>query len=385
MKKLIRLLLLFLIMACIGVNGAIVKAEESPSDLAESAYAAILMDAASGRVLYEKKAEEPMLIASLTKIMTAIVAIENGKMDEIVTVGPNAAGVEGSSIYLKQGEKVPLGTLLYGLMLRSGNDAAVAIAEHIGGSVEGFAYLMNEKATYLGLENTHFMNPHGLDHKDHYSSAKDLAKLTAYALKNPIFQEIVKTEVKTVPWPGEQWHRKFYNKNKMLRFYQWADGVKTGYTKQAHRTLVSSATKDGTQLITVTLNDGNDWLDSIKMFEYGFEHYDLVPILKKGQVISQTSIENEENERLLVVAGNEFQYALTEEEKKQITVEPVITYPLKLAKREEMQVGSARIFLNKKLIGFVPLLTRYDREPSVMSNWKELLGYVMGRGSATDD
>ncbi|MGA8941163.1 MAG: D-alanyl-D-alanine carboxypeptidase, partial [Thermoactinomyces sp.] len=149
--------------------GAMSRVEE---DLAPGAKAAILFDASSGRILYEKNADNPMLIASLTKIMTAIVAIENGDLNERVTISPNAEGVEGSSIYLKAGEKVPLGTLLYGLMLRSGNDAATAIAEHIGGSVEGFVYLMNEKAAYLGLEHTHFANPHGLDHSEHYSSAK---------------------------------------------------------------------------------------------------------------------------------------------------------------------------------------------------------------------
>ncbi|MBA4495651.1 D-alanyl-D-alanine carboxypeptidase family protein [Paenactinomyces guangxiensis] len=380
MKRLFRIIIfcfIFVLLFPAGLNDA--RAEPLPPDLAEGAQSAILMDAVSGRVLYEKEADKEMLIASLTKIMTAIVAIENGKMDELVTVGPNAVGVEGSSIYLKLGERVPLSTLLYGLMLRSGNDAAVAIAEYIGGSVEGFAYMMNEKAEYLGLQHTHFVNPHGLDAKNHYSSARDLAILTAYAMKNPIFREIVKTEVKVVSWPGEKWHRKFYNKNKMLRFYQWADGVKTGYTKKAKRTLVSSASKEGTQLITVTLNDGDDWRDSMMMLEYGFQHYDLVPVLKKGQVISRTAYENEDHKRLQVVTGSSFQYSLTEEEKREITVEPVISYPLKLAQRERMQVGTARIFLNKELIGSIPLITRYANEPSVLSSWKQVLTVVIGQ------
>jgi D-alanyl-D-alanine carboxypeptidase len=347
-----------------------------PPDLAPGARAAILFDAASGRVLYEKNANDERLIASLTKIMTAIVAIENGKLEELVTVGPGAVGVEGSSIYLKQGERIPLLTLLYGLMLRSGNDAAVAIAEHIGGSVEGFVYMMNEKAESLGLANTRFANPHGLDQEDHYSSARDLAVLTAYALKNPVFQEIVKTEVKTVPWPGEKWHRKFYNKNKLLRFYEWADGVKTGYTKKAHRTLVASATKDGHQLITVTLDDGDDWKDSMMMMEYGFTHYDLVSVLKQGQRLDPHEYKTEGDEAFHVVAASPFQYALTEEEKKEISVEPVISMPLRKVDRDGMQVGSARIFLREELIGSVPLVAKFGSDHSLMGSFREILGFV---------
>lgn len=357
--------------------GTMARVEE---DLAPGAQSAILFDASSGRILYEKNADNPMLIASLTKIMTAIVAIENGNLNERVTVSPNAEGVEGSSIYLKAGEKIPLGTLLYGLMLRSGNDAATAIAEHIGGSVDGFVYLMNEKAAYLGLEHTHFANPHGLDDSEHYSSAKDLAILTAYALKNPVFQEIVKTEVKTVYWPGEQWKRKFYNKNKMLRFYKWADGVKTGFTKKARRTLVSSATKDGHQLITVTLNDGDDWKDSMFMLEYGFNHYDLVSVMKKGQVISNKTYQNEEEEKFQVVAGTSFVYPLTGEEKKKITVQPLVSYPLRLVSNDHMQIGSARIYLDQQLIGSIPLEVKMQSESSVMTWWKQLFSLIVWKG-----
>jgi D-alanyl-D-alanine carboxypeptidase len=368
--------MLMALIGSVGINRVWASAPEIP-DLAPGAKAAILFDATSGRVLYEKNADNEMLIASLTKIMTAILAIENGKMDELVTVGPHAVGVDGSSIYLKQGEKIPLGTLVYGLMLRSGNDAAIAIAEHIGGSVEGFVYMMNEKLAYLGLEHTHFANPHGLDQSGHYSSAKDLAVLTAYALKNPIFQQIVKTEVKTVPWPGEKWQRKFYNKNKMLRFYKWADGVKTGFTKKARRTLVSSATKEGHQLITVTLNDGDDWRDSMMMLEYGFTHYDLVPVLTKGQDLFGKSYQTEEQQTFSVVSGIPFNYPLNEEEKKEISVEPIISYPLHLVTRNHMQVGNARIFLKDQLIGSVPLVVKFDKEPTVWSQFQELLGLVL--------
>ncbi|MFC7442174.1 D-alanyl-D-alanine carboxypeptidase family protein [Laceyella putida] len=357
-------------------------AQEGTSDIdvAPGAQAAICADATSGRVLYGKNVDDEMLIASLTKIMTAIVAIESGKLDELVTVGPRAVGVEGSSIYLKQGEKIPLITLLYGLMLRSGNDAAVAIAEHIGGSVEGFVYLMNRKAEYMGLEHTHFANPHGLDAEGHYSSARDLAVLTSYALKNPTFQEIVKTEVKTVPWPGEKWNRKFYNKNKMLRLYKWADGVKTGYTKKARRTLVASATKEGHQLVTVTLNDGDDWRDSMNMLEYGFQQYDLVPILQKGQVVSKRAVQSKEDKLFDVIAGTSFSFPLTDQEKGQVVVEPIISFPLKLVRHDQQQVGSARIFLREEQIGAIPLVVKFRSEPSVFRRFKDWLGLMVWQG-----
>ncbi|WP_241154394.1 D-alanyl-D-alanine carboxypeptidase family protein [Staphylospora marina] len=360
-------------------HAAATEPDESTPDLAPGARAAILVDAGTGRVLYQKRADEPMPIASLTKIMTAILAIEHGKLDELVTVGPNAVGVEGSSIYLKEGEKIPLETLLYGLMLRSGNDAAVAIAEHIGGSVEGFVWMMNEKAEFLGLEQTHFANPHGLDAEGHHSSARDLATLTAYALKNPVFSQIVSTEVKTVPWPGEQWHRKFYNKNKMLRFYRWADGVKTGFTKKARRTLVSSATKDGRRLITVTLNDGDDWKDSMMMFEYGFNRFETVSILKKGQRVGGKSLKKGDR-RIDVVAGADFSWPLTQEEKGLVSVEPIVSFPLERVEKSGMQVGTARVFVKGEQVGSIPLISRFSDEPTVMGHWKHVLALMIGRG-----
>ncbi len=250
------------------------------------AQAASLIDVTSGRVLYSRNGDKEMRIASLTKIMTAIVAIENGRLGDTVTVSRRAAGKEGSSLYLKAGEKIKLENLLYGLMLRSGNDAAEAIAEHVGGSLEGFVFLMNRKAEELGLSHSHFANPHGLDQPGHYSSANDLAALTAYALHNDAFRTIVKTKVRTAPNPHEQWDYKWVNKNKMLSMYDGADGVKTGYTKLALRCLVTSATRGGQQLVAVTLNDGDDWADHRRMLDYGFAHYPLQLVVAKGDPIA---------------------------------------------------------------------------------------------------
>lgn len=233
-----------------------------------SAAQAILMDAESGQVLFEKDAFEARPIASITKIMTAILAIESGKMDEKATVSRNAIYTEGSSIYLEQGENITIKDLVYGLMLRSGNDAAVAIAEHIGESEEGFVYLMNEKAMWLGMDQTHFTNPHGLDDEEHYSSAYDMALLTREAMKNKQFREISGS----TSYLSENRSYSWRNKHKLVTgYYENATGGKTGYTKQTGRTLVTTAEKNGHSLIVVTLNAGNDWNDHIALFEWGFE------------------------------------------------------------------------------------------------------------------
>lgn len=188
-----------------------------------------------------------------------------------------------------------LNHLLYGLMLRSGNDAAVAIAEHVGGSEEGFVHLMNEKAKLLGLEHTQFRNPHGLDEKGHYTSANDLARISAYALHNPTFREIVRTRTKKAPNSIDKWDYVWGNKNKMLHLYEGADGVKTGYTKGALRCLVSSATRNGQQLVAVTLNDSRDWEDHKNMLDYGFRMYPQAKIIDQGQPIEGHPFEAEKS------------------------------------------------------------------------------------------
>jgi len=253
-----------------------------------SAEAAALIDVESGRILYSLSGQKKMKIASLTKIMTAIVAIEHGDLSDMVKTGINAYGVEGSSVYLKLGERMSLLHLLYGLMLRSGNDAAVAIAEHVGGSVDGFVLMMNEKARQIGMDDTTFKNPHGLDADGHLSTAEDLARLAAYALKHPVFREIVKTPVIRVPNPGEPWDRLWRNKNKLLHLYPGADGVKTGYTKAAGRCLVSSATRGGRQLAAVTLNDGNDWADHARLLDYGFGRFPARELYRAGEPFENT-------------------------------------------------------------------------------------------------
>ncbi|MEX2460945.1 MAG: D-alanyl-D-alanine carboxypeptidase family protein [Paenibacillaceae bacterium] len=308
------------------------------------AEAAALIDVTTGVILYSKMGDKQMRIASLTKVMTAIVAIEQGKLSDAVTVSKRAAGKEGSSIYLKQGEQMSLQYLLYGLMLRSGNDAATAIAENVGGTEEGFAYLMNEKAQMLGMEHSHFMNPHGLDVKNHYSTANDMAQLTAYALQNPIFREIVATKLKKVPNPNETWGYLWANKNKMLSLYPGADGVKTGYTKLALRCLISSATRNGQQLAVVTLNDSDDWADHSRLLDYGFKHFPLGQLIDKGESVD-----------IGLKALESFNYPLSLEQKAKVTRKVELYKPTSLSYRLGTR-GQLQLFLSDKRIGTVLLV-----------------------------
>ena len=229
-----------------------------------SAKSAVLLDASTGRVLYASHAEDKSLIASTTKIMTALVICEAGDLDRTVVIPPEAVGIEGSSMYLKAGEVLSVHELLYGLMLRSGNDAAVALALADSGSISAFAMRMNEKAAVLGLKNTHYANPHGLDSEENYSTALDLARLTRFALQNPDFAQLVSTKSVTI---GD---RVLTNHNKLLWQYSGAIGVKTGYTRTAGRILVGAAERDGRRLIAVTIADPNDWADHAALYEYGF-------------------------------------------------------------------------------------------------------------------
>src|SRR5690625_3810465 len=273
---------------------------------------AILLEQSTGRVLFEKDAHEKASIASITKIMTAIIAIESGKMDEKATASRKAIYTEGSSIYLEQGEKMTIEDLVYGLMLRSGNDAAIAISEHIGGSEEGFVHLMNEKAKWLGMTNTNFDNPHGLDADDHYSTAYDMAILMQYAMQNQEFAKIsgatdYLSESRTYSWQ---------NKNKLLtQFYEYCTGGKTGYTRNTGRTLVTTAAKEDMQLIAVTLNAPDDWQDHMRMFEWGFEEFDMHPLMEKGEILFQISGLEDISSGYL---NRNVIYPLTNEEKNKI-------------------------------------------------------------------
>lgn len=276
---------------------------------AVSAKSAIMTDAQTGRVLYEKNPNNRSLIASTTKIMTALIVAEQCNVLDRMQIPKEAVGIEGSSMYLKEGEILTIQELLYGLMLHSGNDAAVALAIYCGGTIEGFVALMNDKANQLGLSDTHFENPNGLDSPHHYSTASDLAILTAYAMKNPIFAQTVSTKSIKI---GERY---LTNHNKLLWRVEGADGVKTGYTRAAGRILVSSATRNSRRLIAVTINAPNDWSDHKKLLETGFQQFQLKEIVEKGEVLGTVSVIAGNEETVNLIAAENFIYALREDER----------------------------------------------------------------------
>ena len=247
-----------------------------------SARGAVLIEADTGEIIFRQNENARLPMASTTKIMTALVALESLPPDTVVTITPQSVGVEGSSIYLCEGESLTLEQLLYALMLESANDAAVAIAIAVAGSVEAFSEKMNARASSLGLTDTHFVNPHGLYSEEHYTTAYELALITRAALQNPLFREISATDRKTIPLRGEEGVRLLLNHNKLLASYEGCIGGKTGYTQKAGRCLVSAAEREGVTLIAVTLNAPDDWRDHTAMLDYGFALYEGVPLCDSG-------------------------------------------------------------------------------------------------------
>lgn len=335
MKKIIILLLLLI---PLNVNAVEINATS-----------AILMDQDSKRILYSKDIHNIRSVASISKIMTAIVAIENGNLNKKIIVGDEIKNAYGSGIYIKEKEKLTLEDLLYGLMLRSGNDAALVIADNVGKTVPKFVDKMNLKAKEIGMKNSTFNNPSGLDEeKGNFSTAYDMALLMSYAMKNDEFKKIVgtrkynlKTNKNTYVW---------YNKNKLLKSYQYTTGGKTGYTKKARRTLVSSATKNNFNLTVVTLNDGNDFKDHQNLYDYGFENYEKVLILKKGNI----NIKNEKiykNKKIFI--KRDIYYPLTENEKNNLLIDYKLDKKRKI--KNNSKIGQAIIKIGDKEIDRVNL------------------------------
>ncbi|WDV47912.1 D-alanyl-D-alanine carboxypeptidase [Clostridiaceae bacterium M8S5] len=312
-----------------------------------SSQSSILMERYTGRVLYAQNSNKKLPMASTTKIMTALVALEYGHLNEMVNIHPKSIGVEGSSIYLKHNEKIPLIDLIYGLMLRSGNDAATAIAYHIGKSIDGFVALMNYKAKELGAKNTNFTNPHGLHHDSHYTTAYDLALITRAAMNNEEFKKISKTRLYV---SNGSIKRYFYNKNKTLWQFDGGDGGKTGYTKTAGRCLVSTATRNGMQLISVVLNDGNWFNDCYNLMSYGFEKYSPNVILQKNQFIKNITVQGGKQDYTSVVNSADIILPLTEEEQNDIKLIFDIPNSVKAPLTKKTKIGTAKVFLKGELI-----------------------------------
>ena len=328
-----------------------------------SADKAILMDAVTGRVLFERNADEQSLIASTTKIMTALVVCQQCNVLDRVRIPAEAVGIEGSSLYLREGEVLTVQDLLYGLMLHSGNDAAVALAIYCGGTVEGFAELMNDKARALGLENTHFVNPHGLDAAEHYSTASDLAVLAAYAMEDPIFRQTVSTKTVTV---GE---RSLRNHNKLLWQVEGAEGVKTGYTKAAGRILVSSASRNGRRLVAVTIHAPDDWNDHAKLLEDGFSLYELRQIVAEGETLGTLDVVGGDGKEVTLTAAADFCFPVAEDETVTIEIPgPGFVYAPTV---EGADAGSAWVCMDGHRVGCVAM--RYGKTVELSTEEEQTL------------
>lgn len=332
-----------------------------------SAASAILMDVDSGRVLYEQNADAKMLIASTTKIMTALVAVRDGNLSDTVTVSREAAYTEGSSMYLKEGEELTLETLLYGLMLCSGNDAAVAVAEHVGGSVQGFVKRMNETARELGMDHSSFANPNGLDDEKHYSTARDMAVLACAALENETVLRIASTRSITIGG------RTMTNHNKLLSMMDGCLGLKTGYTRAAGRTLVSCAERNGQRLAAVTLQDGNDWVDHQSLFEYGFSAYPAQRPAILGRELGRAAVAGGMSDSVPLVAADSFSWPLAEGEWLETSLE--LFRDLSAPVTAGTRAGQAVFTLNGQEVGRVDLLCGETVLPVVASAMGVLRGF----------
>ena len=337
---------------------------------AMSARRAILLDAATGRILFEKNIDEQSLIASTTKIMTALVVCEQCNVLDRMRIPGEAVGIEGSSMYLQEGEVLTLQDLLYGLMLHSGNDAAVALAIYCGGTVEEFVELMNDKAHTLGLSGTHFANPNGLDAPGHYATARDLAILATHAMENPVFYQTVSTKSVKI---GQRY---LTNHNKLLWRVEGADGVKTGYTRAAGRILVSSATRNGRRLVCVTIDAPDDWNDHRILLEQGFSGFQVHHLISEGQVMGTVEIAGGQTGRVELLAAEDFDYALAEYEK--ITTEIIGPGFVYAPVVQGAQAGFAHLCIDGKSVGKIPMIYGETIE-QIPENEKKFWERIIGR------
>jgi len=334
-----------IILLCVLLLSMPVRAEE-PS---VSAKSAVVLEYATGKTVYAKNENEKLPMASTTKIMTALLALERGNLSDIITIGPKAAGVEGSSMYLKAGEQLSLEELLYGLMLSSGNDAAVAIAEHIAGSEEAFAKMMTDRAVALGCTNTSFQNANGLPNDNHYTTALELARITGKALENPKFREIAASKSARVGM------RQLTNHNKLLSMYEGAIGVKTGFTKASGRTLVSAAVRDGVELIAVTLSAPDDWDDHMKMLDYGFANMERRHLATGNAIAGAVTVADGTKTDVQVCFAGDFSISVCKSEKTEIQY--ILPQSVAAPIHKGAEVGKAEFYLEGIKMGEVGLIS----------------------------
>ncbi len=342
-----------------------------------SAKSAILIDAESKRVLYSKNENEKLPMASTTKIVTAITVLENcDDIEREIIIDKESTGIYGTSIYLEEGEHITIKELLYGLMLRSGNDASVALAKAVAGSVENFCGLMNDLALKVGAKNSHFSNTHGLDADDHYTTASDLALITAYALENPVFAEIVKTQGIRIQ-ETEPKSRYLVNKNKLLKKLDGCIGVKTGFTNNAGRCLVSACERNGLKLVAVVLNCGPMFEESEKMFELAFADFQKVEILPPYFYVKSLNVSNGTDDFVGVCSKQGFSLVLSLNELKNIDVSFDVPKTLQAPIKKDEEVGEVKIYYQKQLLFSEKIYTikdvdsvlLKDKIKDILKNW----------------
>lgn len=364
------------IMSGIILSGAEINdAFAETSGFQTSAQSMLLLENSTNRVLYERNADKKRPMASTTKIVTAITVIENeGNLERTVKVPSVAVGVEGSSVYLERDEELKIIDLLHGLMLQSGNDCAVALAVIVGGSVEKFAEMMNATAKKAGATNSNFVNPHGLHEDNHYTTARDLALISSYAMKNPVFESIVATKRYTMPWKGRDYDRVVINKNKILSTFDGGDGIKTGYTKKAGRCLVSSATRDGMRVICVVLDCGPMFEDCGALMEQAFSEYKLEKVCGTDKMCT-VPVKEGKADFVDCAPEKELYYPLKEGEKDLIDcrIEKAdgLTAPVGVG----VEVGKIKITLANRLLFEEKLVTiKGVNELDYLDRLKEVIG-----------
>lgn len=342
-----------------------------PVFAADEAKAMALMECETGALIAGKNADERLPMASTTKIMTALVVLENCRTDEQVFVPDEAVGVEGSSIYLRNNERISVEDLLYGLMLASGNDAAVALAVHVGGSTEGFAALMNKRAEELGLENTHFVTPNGLNDPEHYTTARELCMIARVAIKNDAFRRIVSTKYHRTQ--SGEYERTFKNKNSLLWSFDGAFGVKTGYTMAAGRCLVFGAERDGMTLVGALLNCRPMFGTASELLETAFDTYEKTVAVEKDSVIMRAEVENSDESVLEIAAKDSIIALLKKDAAQAFDVKTELYGPIAAPIKAGQTLGRLRVFSSGELIGETELVAHADVRERGITWWFRLL------------
>lgn len=334
------------------------RAQEVRREYTPNAKAAALIELKTGNLLYGYHENTPLPMASTTKVMTALLAIENCAPDELVTAGHNAFGVPGTSIYLSEGESLRMADMLQGLMLASGNDAAVAIAEHVAGSVDSFAKMMTQRARELGCKSTIFLTPHGLPCQGHQTTAYELALIAREAMSHEAFRAIVSTQRSAIPWEGRSYDRILNNKNRLLSEYEGATGIKTGYTKAAGRCLVFGARRDGLELVGVVLGCPDWFEESKRLLDYGYEHFELFDAYYEGETVRYLPVADSRQAPVPVVVKGDLCAPVRKGLLPLIEIDLPDSLPEGTLRGDE--VGLANLMVDGMIVGSTPLIVDAD-------------------------